>query len=79
MDMSKEAVLIKWETLAAFLLNYIYPRKVDKDQETAWPVSVPPSCISKLPMPPKRNSFVICNIQPNQFDEFKKSDQVSFN
>ena len=36
-------------------------------------------CIPKAPRLTDRTSFVIRNAQPDQFDEFRQSDQVSFN
>ena len=52
-----------------------------RDLPSVWQTSIPPSCILNPPAtrrPTKRASFVIRSTQPDELDEYRKSDQASF-
>ena len=52
-----------------------------RDPPSVWQTSIPPSCIPNPPAtrrPTKRALFVIRSTQPDELDEYRKSDQASF-
>ena len=52
-----------------------------RDPPSVWQTSIPRNCIPNPPAtrrPMKRASFAIRSTQPDELDEYRKSDQASF-
>ena len=78
---SKEAVICEQHWPSSYPTMSKKGRLRPRDPPPVWQTSIPPSCIPNLPATrctTKRASFVIRSTQPDELDEYRKSDQASF-